>query len=122
MLVTNILSFSHNVFNPIKDKIFILANSVLSSANAFNLDQSNILLFGKELTFPKQALNFTCLHYKSFENTVGQGKIARNEQFLLFPVFSTCLENFLPFQLNLKLSTAISFRLEESKIFCLGKG
>ena len=34
---------------------------------------------------PKQALLFTCLQYKSFENTVGKGEIARNEQFLLFP-------------------------------------
>ena len=37
-------------------------------------------------TFPKQALVFTCLQYKSFENTVGKGEIARKEQFLLFPV------------------------------------
>ena len=36
--------------------------------------------------FPKQALIFTCLQYKSFENTVGKGEIARNEQFLLFPL------------------------------------
>ena len=28
---------------------------------------------------------FTCLQYKPFENTVGKGEIARNEQFLLFP-------------------------------------
>ena len=35
--------------------------------------------------FPKQALVFTCLQYKSFENTVGKGEIARDEQFLLFP-------------------------------------
>ena len=28
---------------------------------------------------------FTCLQYKSFENTVGKGEIACNEQFLLFP-------------------------------------
>ena len=35
--------------------------------------------------FPKQALLFTCLQYKSFENTVGKGKIAHSEQFLLFP-------------------------------------
>ena len=27
----------------------------------------------------------TCLHYKSLENNVGKGEIARNEQFLLFP-------------------------------------
>ena len=33
----------------------------------------------------KQALVFTCLQYKSSENTVGKGEIARNEQFLLFP-------------------------------------
>ena len=26
-----------------------------------------------------------CLQYKSFENTVGKGEIARHEQFLLFP-------------------------------------
>ena len=36
-------------------------------------------------SFPKQTLVFTCLHYKSFENTVGKGEIARNEQFLFFP-------------------------------------
>ena len=35
------------------------------------------------LTFPKQALVFTCLQSKSFENTVGKGEIARDEQFLL---------------------------------------
>ena len=35
--------------------------------------------------FPKQVLVFTCLHYKSLENTVGKGEIARKEQFLLFP-------------------------------------
>ena len=41
--------------------------------------------------FPKQALVFTCLLYKPFENTVVKGEIARNEQFLLFP------HCFLPF-------------------------
>ena len=41
--------------------------------------------------FPKQALVFMCLQYKSFENTVGKGEIAHNEQFLLFP------QCFLPF-------------------------
>ena len=30
-------------------------------------------------------LGFTCLQYKSFENIVGKGEIARNEKFLLFP-------------------------------------
>ena len=34
--------------------------------------------------FPKQDLVFMCRKYKSFENTVGKGEIAHNEQFLLF--------------------------------------
>ena len=35
--------------------------------------------------FPKQSLVFICMQWKSFENTVKKGEIARNEQFLLFP-------------------------------------
>ena len=37
------------------------------------------------LTIFQISLVFTCLQYKSFENTVGKGETARNEQFLLFP-------------------------------------
>ena len=37
------------------------------------------------LTLYQTNLGFMCLQYKSFENTVGKGEIARNEQFLLFP-------------------------------------
>ena len=48
---------------------------------------------------------------KSFENTEGKGETARNEQFLLFPVFSTHLDNFLPFSSNWKLSSANSSSL-----------
>ena len=40
-----------------------------------------------------------------------------------FPtVFSTLLEDFPPFSSNLKLSSAKSFSLEESKYYFLGKG
>ena len=59
---------------------------------------------------------------KPFENTVGNGEIARNEQFLFFQVFSTRLDNFLSFTINLKLSSANSFSLEESKICRLVMG
>ena len=62
-----------------------------------------------------------CLQYKSFQNTVGKGEIARYEQFLLFQ------QSFLPirelstiFLSNLKLSSANSFSLEYSKICRLG--
>ena len=51
-----------------------------------------------------------------------KGEIARNKQLLLFPVFYTHLENFLSLSSNLKLSSAISLSLEESKICRLGKG
>ena len=37
-------------------------------------------------------------------------------------MFSTRLDNLLPFSSNLKLSSANSFSLEESKIFCLVMG
>ena len=40
-----------------------------------------------------------------------------------FPtVFATCLGNFLPFSPNVKLSSANSFSLEESKILSSGNG
>ena len=38
----------------------------------------------RQLTLSQTTLVFTCLQYKSFENTVGKGEIACNEQFLLF--------------------------------------
>ena len=54
-------------------------------------------------SFTKESLLLTLfqtgpgLRYKSLEKIVGKGEIACNEQFLLFPVFSTHLENFLSF-------------------------
>ena len=60
---------------------------------------------------PTQGHPLTPLGNKPFENTVGKGEIACNEQFLLFPVFSTHLDNFLPFLSNLKLLSANSFSL-----------
>ena len=76
------------------------------------------------------------LQYKSFENTIGKGQIAHNERFLLFPVFSTHLENstiFIKFELvicklfqfgnvknlsfgnGLTLSQTANFRLFQTK-------
>ena len=74
-------------------------------------------------SFPKQVLAFTCLLYKSFENTMGKGEIAGNQQFLLFPqCFLPIWINFLPFSSNLKLLSPNSFRLKQSEICCFGKG
>ena len=75
---------------------------------------------------PKKKKSYLTLSsiYKSFENTVRKGEIARNEQFHLYPptVFFNDLENSLPFSSHLKLSSANSLNSEESKICCLGKG
>ena len=37
-------------------------------------------------------------------------------------MFSTCLESFLPFSINLKLLSAICFSLDQSKILSSGNG
>ena len=55
----------------------------------------NFVLFNPS---PNKPLFFTFLQYKSFENTVGKGEIARNEQFLLFPqCFLSILRAFCHF-------------------------
>ena len=71
---------------------------------------------------PFQNKPVNCLQCKSFENTVGKGEIVCYEQFLLFPhtVFSTLLENFLPFPSNSELSSAKSFSLD-CKLFQFGR-
>ena len=55
MLVTSIFSFSHNVFYPSQQRFLpyqrernnLFSEFILSSAHAFNLDQSKILPFGR---------------------------------------------------------------------------
>ena len=69
-----------SVFYTIKDKFHDLP-----SANAFNLEQAKIMSIGRELTHSLTMTPLTPLGNKPFENSVGKGEIARNEQFLLFP-------------------------------------
>ena len=54
---------------------------------------------------------FTCLQYKSLENTVGKGEIARNEQFLLsHRVFYPLAELFaILIQLNIVVCKLFQF-------------
>ena len=66
--------------------------------------QTLYLWSGQRLTgFPKQALVFTCLQYKSFEITVGKGKIACHEQFLLFSQCFLPLGDLSAFFIQLKI-------------------
>ena len=62
MLVTSIFSFSHNVFNSIRDKKY----------HAFNLDQSRILSFGKELNPAKNGdSEYNKVSFKRFLLSLG---------------------------------------------------
>ena len=79
------------------------------------------MLAGGINPFPNKPL-FLYVCRTSLLKTVGKGGIARNEQYLLFPVFSILFENFLSFLSKLKLLSAIFFRLEESKICSLREG
>ena len=68
--------------------------------HVFSLD----VLYIKPYISQKMAISqthlVTCLHYKSFENTVGKGEIACNRQFLLFPqCFLQVLRTFCHFHL-----------------------
>ena len=51
MLVTRIFSFSQNIFYPLTEKFHHLSHIKVfhHSAKVFNLDQSMIMSFGKEL-------------------------------------------------------------------------
>ena len=85
-LVTSFFSFSYNIFYPFKNKLQFFSNIYFANFKSFSLNQSKNILFNKiVLPFPKQALVFTCLQYKSFENTLVKGEIAYNKQYLLFP-------------------------------------
>ena len=73
--------------------------------------------------FPKQALVFTCLQYKSFENTRGaKEKLLVTSNFSFSHSVFCLFESLLPFQTNFKLLSPNSFSSEESKILHLRKG
>ena len=87
MLVSSIFSFSHNVSTLSKSIFNFFVAFILSSANAFNLDQSENLLCGKELILYHSISNFNI----SFEIIAGKGENVGNQHFLLF------FQDFLPY-------------------------
>ena len=110
-------------------EIIIFVTFHLSSANASNLVWSKISLFGNGLNNEWKILTLqptiSCFNEPE-ETFFWKLSWDRRKSLLTLsqksPVFSTHSENFLPFSPNLKLSSANSFSLEESKICHLGKG
>ena len=64
----------------------------------------------------------TCQLFKSFENTEKKRNCSKRAISSFPTVFPTFLENFVKFTSTLKLLSANSFNIEESKICRLGKG
>ena len=96
MLVTSIFSISHSFYS-LENKFQFF--TYISSANALELDESNILLFGKEitikavpddkfqtlqLTFSGKKHLFLCVCSTNLLKTVEKVEIAHNEQYLLY--------------------------------------
>ena len=107
-----LISSSHFCFH--LQRILISISKMLSFDKEL-ADRLNHILCCLQLyfsyPFPNQALVFRCLQYKSFENTVGKGEIARHEQFLLFP------QCFLPVFLQFSLQ----FEIVVCKVFEFGR-
>ena len=113
MLVTSIFYFS----TPFNTSLDFSATFILLSANAFVLDWSKIMPFGKQFnTFPNKPW-FLRVCSTSLLKTLWE-----KEKLLVMSNFSFSCSVFYPFEelstisLDLKLSSANSFSLEESKI------
>ena len=147
MLVTSIFSFSCNVFNPSQNKYQFFSQIYFVVCKCFQFRPVLNISFGKELTdfcyIPPPphfeeggdklflALSVRpSVCYQYFPSHFSQQPCitATSNLVWCFSNFSFshnvfyCLENFLSFSSNLKLSSANSFSLEESKICRLGKG
>ena len=88
----------------------VLTENISFSVKKFVLSSTKVAPYSD---VSQTSPGFTRLQNKSFENTAGKGKIARNEQFLLFSVFSIYLENLLSF--------IIKFEIVVSKLFPFGR-
>ena len=123
LLVTSNFSFSHNVFYSVR-YLFIILNSLLPITRQQILDSSKLKEFADDnLKFDKNGRKLS----RWVENTVGKGKIALDEQFLLFPKCfqKACLPGASKGVIVLewvKMLSAICFNLDQSKILLSGNG
>ena len=91
MLVTSIFSFPAMFSTVWKTNLIVQITFNLSFVNAFSLDKANILS------------SVQPFQNKPFENSVGKGEIARNEQFLFshsgFYLFEQLSAIFIKFKI-----------------------
>ena len=100
---------------------FVTLNSRYFNRNEKKYSKEGFMHLCRALSLPQTIPRFMCLQYSSFDSAKRRNCSLR--AISPFPtVFSPCLDNFLPFSLNLKLLSANSLSLEEAKICCLGEG
>ena len=95
---------------------------LLLSANPFNLDQSKIVLFGKDLILNHTIMTFDTPEERAFWKNWEKGENAGNHHFLLFP------DVLYPKKVKINvlnifgLLFSVVFYLDKSKIFSFGVG
>ena len=101
-----------------QDKFQFFSHFTMSPTNTFN-----VIDFRYPLTHSHTMIPFDAPGKQGFRKHCGKRINCSLRAISLFPtVFSTYLDNFLPFSSNLKLSSAKSFSLEMSKICRLVMG
>ena len=112
MLVTSIFSPFPTLFSTLPKTCLNFSWNLFCCLQVHSISPSLKLSFSRVIPFPNKPWFFTRLLLKSFENTVENEEIAR--VFSPFPTaVSIHLEIFLPFSLNLKVSSANSLSLKE---------
>ena len=117
MLMTSISPFPTMFSTLLKTSFDFLFEFTLPSANGFNMDQSKILSFGKDLTHYHTMLHFDALEIYNCRNIVSKGQIACNKQCLHFHnIFYPIYHLFFHFKCILKcrlrfvsISTSLKF-------------
>ena len=120
------IHFKKMFFIPSKTIFTIVTLSYLLPVNALDFGQVHYFVFwyrAKVLNpFPNKPWLLR-VYSTSFLKTLWEKiKLLVTSNLFFSNSLSTLLNNFLPFSSILKLSSANSFNLEESKICCFGKG
>ena len=95
----------------------MLSTFILSSANAFGLDQSKILYFGKQLIiipYQRQFTTQSCFTYQqAFEHIAAKAGNISDQHFLLSP---QCFTSF-PKQINIQAIFQNAFNVDSLQNF-----
>ena len=136
MLVTNIVSFSHNVFYPNKERKFHFRNILYVACKCFQFGLFFFLAIhvdfssSKHSVFKRFIINSSPHNTdfsrppirRTFKNIVGKGENAGNQHFLLFPqCFVTLKKLNFHILVAFMLWSANVLNLDQPTILLLGK-